>query len=151
MKHYLLYFAVVLVSFSGWAQNRSANKEETEIAARVESLRQALIDADANKLKDLTSGDLSYGHSSGVVQNQSIFIEKLINGESDFVSIEFQNQTIEIIGDVAIVRHNLAAHTKDSGMDKDIKIGNMLVWQKQKSKWVLIARQAFKLPPTENK
>lgn len=151
MKHYLLYFAVVLVSFSGWAQNKSANKEETEVAARVESLRQALIDADANKLKDLTSGDLSYGHSSGVVQNQSIFIEKLINGESDFVSIEFQNQTIEIIGDVAIVRHNLAAHTKDSGMDKDIKIGNMLVWQKQKSKWVLIARQAFKLPPTENK
>lgn len=151
MKHYLLYFAVVLVSFSGWTQNKSANKEETEVAARVESLRQALIDADANKLKDLTSGDLSYGHSSGVVQNQSIFIEKLINGESDFVSIEFQNQTIEIIGDVAIVRHNLAAHTKDSGMDKDIKIGNMLVWQKQKSKWVLIARQAFKLPPTENK
>lgn len=151
MKHYLLYFAVVLVSFSGWTQNKSANKEETEIAARVESLRQALIDADANKLKELTSGDLSYGHSSGVVQNQSIFIEKLINGESDFVSIEFQNQTIEIIGDVAIVRHNLAAHTKDSGMDKDIKIGNMLVWQKQKSKWVLIARQAFKLPPTENK
>lgn len=151
MKHYLLYFAVVLVSFSGWTQNKSANKEETEVAARVESLRQALIDADANKLKELTSGDLSYGHSSGVVQNQSIFIEKLINGESDFVSIEFQNQTIEIIGDVAIVRHNLAAHTKDSGMDKDIKIGNMLVWQKQKSKWVLIARQAFKLPPTENK
>lgn len=151
MKHYLLYFAVVLVSFSGWTQNKSANKEETEIAARVESLRQALIDADANKLKDLTSGDLSYGHSSGVVQNQSIFIEKLINGESDFVSIEFQNQTIKIIGDVTIVRHNLAAHTKDSGMDKDIKIGNMLVWQKQKSKWVLIARQAFKLPPTENK
>lgn len=99
----------------------------------------------------MTSKDLSYGHSSGVVQNQTVFMEKLVNGESDFVSIEFQNQTIEIIGDVAIVRHNLAAHTKDSGMDKDIKIGNMLVWQKQESKWVLIARQAFKLPPTENK
>jgi ketosteroid isomerase-like protein len=80
------------------------------------------------------------------VQNQATFIEKLVNGESDFVSIEFQNQTIEIIGDVAIVRHNLAAHTKDSGIDKDIKIGIMLVWQKQKNKWVLIARQAFKLP-----
>lgn len=151
MKHYLLYFAVVLVSFSGWAQNKSSNKEETEVALRVESLRQALIDPDANKLKKLTSKDLSYGHSSGVVQNQLIFIEKLSNGESDFVSIEFQNQTIEIIGDVAIVRHNLAAHTKDGGIDKDIKIGNMLVWQKQKSKWVLIARQAFKLPPAENK
>lgn len=151
MKHYLVYLAVVVVSFSGLAQNKSVNKEETAVAARVESLRQALIDPDANKLKELTSKDLSYGHSSGVVQNQSVFIEKLVNGESDFVSIEFQNQTIEIVGDVAIVRHKLAAHTKDDGIDKDIKIGNMLVWQKQKNKWMLIARQAFKLPPTENK
>ncbi len=151
MKHYLICFAVVLVSLSGWTQNKSANKEETKVAVRVESLRQALIDADADKLKELTSKDLSYGHSSGVVQNQSVFIEKIVSGESDFVSIEFQNQTIEIIGDVAVVRHDLAAHTKDGGIDKDIKIGNMLVWQKQKNKWMLIARQAFKLPPTENK
>jgi ketosteroid isomerase-like protein len=69
-----------------------------------------------------------------------------VNGESDFVTIEFQNQTIEIVGDNAVVRHNLVAHTKDGGIDKDIKIGIMLVWQKQKSKWLLIARQAFKLP-----
>lgn len=89
---------------------------------------------------------MSYGHSSGVIQNQEVFIEKLLNGESDFVTIEFQNQSIQISDDVAIVRHNLAAHTKDSGVEKDIKIGIMLVWQKQKGKWLLIARQAYKLP-----
>jgi ketosteroid isomerase-like protein len=146
MKYILSLLAVVLFQFSGFAQEKKTNKAEAEVAARVESLRQALIDADANKLKDLTSKDLTYGHSSGVVQNQTVFIEKLVNGESDFVTIEFQNQTIEIIGDVAVVRHNLAAHTKDSGVEKDIKIGIMLVWQKQKNKWLLIARQAFKLP-----
>ncbi|TDD96478.1 nuclear transport factor 2 family protein [Flavobacterium cellulosilyticum] len=146
MKFFFTILAVVLFQFSGWTQIKYANKEETEIAVRVESLRQALIDPDANKLTELTSKNLSYGHSSGVVQNQSIFIEKLINGESDFVSIEFQNQTIEVIGKVAIVRHNLVAHTKDGGVDKDIKIGIILVWQKQKNKWILIARQAFKLP-----
>jgi len=146
VKYILTIFAVVLFQFSGFTQDKTTNKAETEVAARVENLRKALIDADVNKLRDLTSKDLSYGHSSGVVQNQAIFIEKLASGESDFVSIEFQNQTIEIIGDVAIVRHNLAAHTKDSGVEKDIKIGIMLVWQKQKNKWLLIARQAFKLP-----
>jgi len=146
VKYILTIFAVVLFQFSGFTQDKTTNKAETEVAARVENLRKALIDADVNKLRDLTSKDLTYGHSSGVVQNQAIFIEKLASGESDFVSIEFQNQTIEIIGDVAIVRHNLAAHTKDSGVEKDIKIGIMLVWQKQKNKWLLIARQAFKLP-----
>lgn len=146
MKYIFTIFVVVLFQFLGSAQDKLKSKDEIEVAARVESLRLALIDGDANKLADLTSKDLSYGHSSGVVQNQAVFIEKLTNGESDFVSIEFQNQTIEIISDVAVVRHNLSAHTKDSGVEKDIKIGIMLVWQKNKNKWLLVARQAFKLP-----
>lgn len=128
------------------AQKTSKSKEETAVTTRVETLRQAMIDADGIKLKELTSKGLSYGHSNGVVQNQAVFVEKIVNGESDFVAIEFQNQTIEIVGDAAIVRHNLAAHTKDGGVDKDIKIGIMLVWQKQNNRWLLIARQAFKLP-----
>jgi Domain of unknown function (DUF4440) len=146
MKYFFTLLAVVLVQFSVFAQNDSKSKEETVVAFRVETLRQAMIDADGKKLKELTSPALSYGHSSGKLENQAVFVEKIANGESDFVTIEFQNQTIEIVGDVAIVRHNLAAHTKDGGVDKDIKIGIMLVWQKQKNNWLLIARQAFKLP-----
>lgn len=146
MKYFLATLAVVLFQFSVSAQNKS--KDEIAVATRVETLRQAMIDANGAKLKELTSSGLSYGHSNGVVQNQAVFVEKIVNGESDFVTIEFQNQTIEIVGDVAIVRHNLAAHTKDGGIDKDIKIGIMLVWQKQKNKWLLIARQAYKLPTT---
>lgn len=146
MKYFFTLLAVVLVQFSVFAQNDSKSKEEIAVASRVEILRQAMIDADGKKLKELTSTALSYGHSSGKLENQAVFIEKIVNGESDFVTIEFQNQTIEIVGDVAIVRHNLAAHTKDGGVDKDIKIGIMLVWQKQKNNWLLIARQAFKLP-----
>jgi hypothetical protein len=144
MKKYFLLF--VLISFSNWAQTKNVSKEETEVVNRVEAFRKALIDPQINQLKELTSKDLSYGHSSGVLQDQNVFIEKLLNKESDFVTIEFQNQIIQISGDVAVVRHNLAAHTKDSGVEKDIKIGNVLVWQKLKNKWVLIARQAFKLP-----
>jgi len=146
MKYFFTILAIVLFNSLGFAQNSSRSKEESAVAARVETLRQAMIDADGNKLKELTSEGLSYGHSSGNIQNQAVFIEKIVNGESDFVSIEFQNQTIEIVGDAAIVRHNLVAHTKDGGVDKDIKIGIMLIWQKQKNKWLLIARQAYKLP-----
>ncbi|MES2238722.1 MAG: nuclear transport factor 2 family protein [Bacteroidota bacterium] len=146
MKKYFLCLALVLISFSNWAQTKPVSKEESAVANRLEAFRKALIDPTESNLKELTSTDLSYGHSSGLLQDQKVFIEKLLNKESDFVTIEFQNQSIQIVGDVAIVRHNLAAHTKDSGVEKDIKIGNVLVWQKQKNKWLLIARQAFKLP-----
>ncbi len=144
MKYFLLTLVLVFFKFSVSAQNSSKSKDEIAVAARVETLRQSMIDADGTKLNEITSAGLSYGHSNGMVQNKAAFIEKIVNGESDFVAIEFQNQTIEIFGDAAIVRHTLVAHTKDGGIDKDIKIGIMLVWQKQKNKWLLIARQAFK-------
>jgi ketosteroid isomerase-like protein len=137
---------LVLFQFVGSAQNSHNSKDEAEVIAQVERFRQALIDPDAKELAALTSKNLSYGHSSGTIQDQATFIDKLVNGDSDFVSVEFQNQTVEITANVAIVRHNLAAHTKGEGVEKDIKIGVMLVWQKEKNKWLLIARQAYKVP-----
>jgi hypothetical protein len=144
IRFFQILILMILVQGSVFAQ-KSNSKGETAVNNRVEILRQAMIDADGVKLKSLTSEKLSYVHSNGNFQNQSEFIEGIVSGKSDFVTIEFQNQTITINGDVAIVRHILAAHTKDDGIDKDIKIGIMLVWQKQKNNWLLIARQAFKI------
>ncbi len=149
MKYFFAILAVAVFQFSVSAQNSHNTKEEMAVASRVETLRQAMIDADGKNLAAVSSADLSYGHSDGHIQNQAEFIEKIVSKKSVFVSIEFQNQTIQIVGDVGLVRHTLAAHTKDGGIEKDIKIGVLLVWQKQKKKWLLIARQAFKLPPTE--
>jgi len=139
-----LLILMIFLQFSVLAQ-KTNSKEENAVSSQVEILRQAMIEADGAKLKALTSDKLNYVHSNGNFQNQAEFIEGIVSGKSDFVSIDFQNQTITIQNDVAIVRHVLSAHTKDDGIDRDIKIGIMLVWQKQKGKWVLIARQAYKL------
>lgn len=144
MKRVGLLLLMVFFQYSVFAQKTNA-KEENAVKSQVEILRQAMIDADGAKLKALTSDQLNYVHSNGIFQNQAEFIEGIVSGKSDFVSIDFQNQTITIQNDVAIVRHVLSAHTKDDGIDRDIKIGIMLVWQKQKNKWILIARQAYKL------
>ncbi|WP_426486354.1 nuclear transport factor 2 family protein [Flavobacterium sp. 2] len=144
MRRSSLLILMIFLQFSAFAQ-KVISKEEKAVIDQVEILRQAMIDADGAKLKALTSEKLSYVHSNGNFQNQTEFIEGIVSGKSDFVTIDFQDQTITIQNDVAIVRHILAAHTKDGGVDKDIKIGIMLVWQKQKNKWILIGRQAYKL------
>ncbi|MCD0467943.1 nuclear transport factor 2 family protein [Flavobacterium sp. ENC] len=144
MRSVRFLILMVLVQFSAFAQKPNA-KEEVIVAHQVEILRQAMIDADGAKLKALTSEKLNYVHSNGNFQNQTEFIDGIVSGKSNFVTIEFQNQTITIQDNVAIVKHVLSAHTKDDGIDRDIKIGIMLVWQKQKNNWILIARQAYKL------
>lgn len=144
MRRLSVLILIIFIPFLSFAQKSKTN-EEVIVGNQVEALRQAMIDADGNKLKALTSEKLTYVHSNGNFQNQAEFIDGIVSGKSDFVTVDFQSQNISIQNDVAIVRHILSAHTKDDGIDRDIKIGIMLVWQKQKNNWILIARQAYKL------
>ncbi len=121
-------------------------QEEKKVASQVEKLRLALIDPTIANLSEISSIDLTYGHSSGKLENQSQFIEALVSGASDFAEVSFEDQTIQVDKNVAVVRHNLVADVLDGGTTNSIKIGVILVWQKEKGQWKLIARQAYKLP-----
>ncbi|HCS64705.1 MAG TPA: DUF4440 domain-containing protein [Cellvibrio sp.] len=114
---------------------------------KVEQLRLAMIDGDSKALRALSAPQLSYGHSSGNMEDQAAFIDKIASGKSDFVTMELADQTISISGDVALVRHKLNADIKDGGVPNRIHLGVLLVWQKQAGDWKLLARQAFKYPP----
>lgn len=143
LAHRLLLIASLCLS--PWAL---ADTNETDVVSqKVEQLRKAVIDGDGKALKQLSSPLLSYGHSGGHIEDQSAFIEKIVSGKSDFVTMELADQTISISGDVALVRHNLNADIKDGGVPNTIHLGVLLVWQKQAGEWKLLARQAIKYPP----
>lgn len=130
-----------------FSQASFANDADIEtLGKKVTALSKAMIDADGKALNALSSPALSYGHSGGHIENQAEFIEKIISGKSDFVTINVNDQTISISGDTAIVRHTLNADIKDGGVPNTIKLGVLLVWQKQGGDWKLLARQAFKFP-----
>ena len=139
-----LVLSLLLLSFSHASIASNSNKVITQIEQKVEALRVAMIDADAKKLRELTATNLNYGHSGGHVEDQAAFIEKIVSGKSDFVSIELRDQKIQIAKNVAIVRHTLIATTNNDGKPGNVTIGVMLIWQKQQGEWKLLARQAFK-------
>jgi ketosteroid isomerase-like protein len=123
-----------------------STRDEKAVAAAVESLRKAMIDPDKATLDKLTLDQLSYGHSSGVVQDKAAFIEALTSGKSDFVTIDLTEQTITVVEKTALVRHVLSATNNDGGKPGQVKLSVLLVWQKQKGEWRLLARQAVKVP-----
>jgi ketosteroid isomerase-like protein len=124
----------------------SQTKEEKEVLAAIEILKKGIVDADKNVLNEIASDDLVYGHSSGKVQNKAEFIDEIVNSQPDYLSINLTEQTIKISGNTAVVRHIYSAETTNNGTPGHIKIGNMMIWQKQHGKWKLLARQAYKLP-----
>jgi len=122
------------------------DKDEKAVTAAVEALRKAMIDPDKTILSNLTAEDLSYGHSGGQLQTKAEFIETLVSGKSDFVTIDLTEQTVKVVDRTAIVRHHLYATTNDGGKPGSVKLSILLVWVKQKGEWKLLARQAVKLP-----
>jgi ketosteroid isomerase-like protein len=103
-----------------------------------------MTDADKAVLKQILAEELSYGHSSGKVEGKNSFIESLTSGKSDFVSINLSEQQIIVVENTALVRHKLQAETNDSGKAGSVNLYILLVWQKLKGKWKLLARQAVK-------
>lgn len=124
---------------------KAQSKEEKQVAAAIENLKKAMIDADQSKLDALTASDLSYGHSSGKIEDKTAFIKALVSGTSDFVSIDLTDQSIKVTSNTAIVKHTLSGSTVDAGKPANVKLAVLTVWQKQQGKWKLLARQAVKL------
>ncbi|WP_242693365.1 nuclear transport factor 2 family protein [Sabulibacter ruber] len=144
MSRWLSLLSVLLVTFLGTTA-QAQSKDEKQVAAAVDRLKQAMIAGERSALEAIVADALSYGHSSGKVEDKAAFVEAIVSGKSDFVSINLTNQTIQVTGNTAIVRHQLAGETNDSGVPGIVKLGVMLVWQKQGDTWKLLARQSYKL------
>ncbi|HEX5026235.1 MAG TPA: nuclear transport factor 2 family protein [Agriterribacter sp.] len=138
----LLMVSAFLFNSSLFAQS----KAEKEVADRVESLRLAMISGDKNALDELTAKELTYGHSTALIEDKSAFIQEFIDKKSVFTTIELTNQTVQIVGDVALVRHRLTGDTNNNNVAGKVDLTILLIWQKQKGSWKLLARQATKTP-----
>lgn len=142
MKKLNLLLLLISIHFMAIAQSPA----ELKVAAAVEKLRLAMVSGEKVALEEIAAADLSYGHSSGKIEDKVAFVESIASGKSDFVTIDFKEQTIKVTGKTAIVRHQLHAKTNDGGKPGEVHLGILLVWQKHGKEWKMLGRQAYKLP-----
>jgi ketosteroid isomerase-like protein len=132
-----------LCLFSGYAAAAPAATDK-DVAVAVDHLTQAMLHKDIPQLQALTANNLTYGHSSGKIQDKKAFIADIETGKSAFKTLEMQNQTITLSGDTALVRHHFSAQALKGTEVIPTEIENFQIWQKQDGKWLLVGRQAFK-------
>ncbi|MDC7828061.1 MULTISPECIES: nuclear transport factor 2 family protein [Pseudomonas] len=131
-----------LCLFTGYVA--AAPHDESDVAAAVDKLTQAMWQKDIAQLKALTADNLTYGHSSGNIQDKQAFIADIETGKSAFNELKMLNQKITLSGDVALVRNHFSAQAVNSGKVVPTEIENFQIWQKQNGQWLLIGRQAFR-------
>ena len=123
-----------------------ADNEEAAVNQAIENLRKAMLDADKDKLAELVSDQLSYGHSSGVLETKAQYIDVIASKKTIYKSINLLEPSVTVSGPNAIARHIFTAETEAGGKPGTARVGVLQVWQKGAGGWKLLARQAFRLP-----
>jgi ketosteroid isomerase-like protein len=136
-------WALGMTALAGTAQ---AADDEAGLAQQVEALRKAVLAQDKGALETLVSDQLSYGHSSAVVQNKAEFVNGVMTRKATVKSLEFPELKVSLAGDAAITRHLYVSESEQDGKTDNVKIGVLAVWHQQAGSWKLLARQGYKLP-----
>ena len=121
------------------------SSDEAAIASAVETYRKAMLAADRSQFETIGAEQMSYGHSGGRIETKAQFIAGATSGKSAWKFIKLTDHTTQIIGNDAIVRHLFAGENASAGKTNAIKIGILVIWQKQGGSWQLLARQAYKI------
>jgi hypothetical protein len=146
MRALALSTVVMAVALLGTAAGVVAQSgDEAAVAQAVDAFRTAMLKADRAQFEALTAEQLSYGHSSGRVETKAQFIDAATSGRATWKFITLTDQTMQIVGHNAIVRHTLTGETERDGKTNPVKIGVLMIWHKQNGHWKLLARQAVRL------
>jgi sugar phosphate isomerase/epimerase len=117
------------------------NRQAIEIS--VEQLHRAMVEADSLQLHNLTTEELTYGHSSGSIEDRDTYIGSMLGGD-DYISIDFTDQDITIKDDMAWVRGNINIVLMTDGKENPINLKVLYVFGRQDGYWKLFSRQAVR-------
>ncbi len=124
-----------------------AAADEDAVAKSVEAFRAAQVAADAKALDGLCAAELSYSHSDARVEDKATFIANATNGKSKFLSLEYQDTNIRVVGPAAIVRFHWVGESQAvaDGKKSATNLHILMNWQKQGADWKLLSRASTKL------
>src|SRR5271157_1009651 len=123
--------------------------DEAAVAKNTEAHRVALMAADAKELDALSAPELSYSHSDGHIEDKATFIANATNGKTKWLSLAYNDTTVRVVGDAAIVRFKFVGENQTGDKKSQINLGILMVWQKQQGEWKLLARCSTKLEPPQ--
>lgn len=127
---------------SGLAAARAGSLEAFDVSMAVEEFRKAMTEGDHQVLRDLADPDLSFGEADGRVLSLQGLIDMLNPDGHIYRSITLAQKRLEIVGSIAIERHQLNADAVIAGEHQTLEFEVVEVWQKG-DQWRLIVRQAF--------
>src|SRR5438552_822734 len=137
---FLFMICLMIAGLTVVAQTDTASLKDA-----LSRLDKALLNKDEPALQQLLHKDVSYGHSSGWVQNKNDILADFKSGKLVYSKIE--NSSVIIVSQNkkwATVRTNTNAEGEIDHKPFQLKLHVLQVWIKTKKGWQLLARQSTK-------
>jgi hypothetical protein len=124
----------------------AASSAEKAVLAALDTWKEAMLKRDRAALEKIFHSDLSYGHSSAMVETKQQAIPHIVDG-AGWEAIELADTTVRLQGKVAIVNGKVDMHQRNRDRPTTIsKLTVLTVWVKGPQGWQMIARQAVRRP-----
>ncbi len=139
-------FFVCLCLLCGLFLSAQDNKDQVLLKAR--QLNEAVfVKKDSSFLSGLFLEKLTYGHSSGKVENRKDALHNIIHNTSVYENVQLSGEEAWLKNKTAVTRYLLTATEKKAdGSSSPLKLHIVLVWAKEKKDWKLLSRQAVRVP-----
>ncbi len=147
MKRTLL-LAVVFASVSlpGFTQEKkSSNGVEQSVLKLEQQWEDALIKSDVAALEKIYDDSLIYTHSSGGVDNKSVYVGNIKSGATKYESMKRDDIKVNVYGNTALVTCHWEVHVLARGNKIDTNARYIHVYVKQKDGWKMVAHQATRI------
>ena len=146
MKRLISLLAIVL-TVSSFASAQTGKAEQQVLQAEKDRFA-AMVKGDRAALEKLLSDDLTYTHSTALLESKEQFIKSVTGGTIDYVSIvpSEPDWKVRINGTTAVVNGVAAVNVVDKGNDRKIRIRFTTVYANRAGAWQLLAWQATVIP-----
>ena len=126
-----------------------ASQQDQQEILQLEDFRfKAMVLGDLLALDKVLSEDLTYTHTSGVLDSKAQLIASLESGQRHYESITPQDVQVRVYGSVGVVTGVSLMRTKGRGRNEasSFRIRFLDVYVKKLDLWQLVAWQSTRLP-----
>jgi ketosteroid isomerase-like protein len=112
--------------------------------ARVE----ALLRADYDALDRLLGEDLTYTHSTAVLDTKAMFMESLRSGRLRYHQFRHEDPKVRVLGDIGIINSVARIVAVNRGQENRNHLRVTIVYAKRDGRWQMVAWQSTRMPPS---
>jgi ketosteroid isomerase-like protein len=123
-----------------------AGKPEDDVKAAMEAWKTAVINKDKATLEKLMHRDITYSHSSALMETRDQAIAAFMAPTMTYKALDMSDTTYRTFGNTVLVQTKLTVKNAQKGVDNTLNLSALMVWVKDQGRWQMVARQTTRFP-----